>query len=180
MIRFRDYAKPRFILDGDAGLKLTGVPVPKPEHVLRWAWIRPRLYDLWSLLKFRVMAVTGLHHAKMYKITTAILDRMIATIVKADATPLFVYIPTPRELVGLDKTSRELDFFRSYCESKHGLRCLTVWRQFVSKKNTGAELETRGHWDDLGNRVIAEAIMPHLKQMIGKTPSQRTHISLLN
>src|SRR4030095_7434589 len=42
VLGFRDFAKPRFVLEGGE-LKLTGVPVPRPEDILRRDWIRPRI-----------------------------------------------------------------------------------------------------------------------------------------
>jgi hypothetical protein len=172
MLQFRDYAKPRFVLDGDAGLKLVGSPVPRPEEVMKWDWARPRLYDAWSLLRFRFMTWSGLHHKRMNRLTAAILDRMVATIMQRGATPLFVYIPTPREIIGLDKTSRELGFFDSYCKSKRELRCISVWPQLEARRKQGAKLKTTGHWDAFGNQVIADAILRYLDQ---KTLVDRTH-----
>lgn len=39
LLKFRDFAKPRFILKGGK-LKFTGSPVPRPEDILRWDWAR--------------------------------------------------------------------------------------------------------------------------------------------
>ncbi len=40
ILKFRDFAKPLFVL-GRGELKLTGTPVPRPEEILQWDWTRP-------------------------------------------------------------------------------------------------------------------------------------------
>jgi hypothetical protein len=53
LLKFRDYAKPRFVVERGE-LKLTGTPVPRPEDILQRDWIRPRMIDLFSLIRHRV------------------------------------------------------------------------------------------------------------------------------
>jgi hypothetical protein len=58
LVGFRDYAKPRFVVDRGT-LTLVGSPVPRPEEILRSDWARPRLYDMWSIAAHEVRKWTG-------------------------------------------------------------------------------------------------------------------------
>src|ERR1051325_4431947 len=60
LLTFSDFAKPRFVLKSGR-LKLTGVPVPPLEDILRGDWARPRIVDVFSLIRLKVKKVLGLH-----------------------------------------------------------------------------------------------------------------------
>jgi hypothetical protein len=42
LLSFRDFAKPRYVLE-KGKLRLTGTPIPRPEEILKWDWARPRV-----------------------------------------------------------------------------------------------------------------------------------------
>jgi hypothetical protein len=92
LLIFRDYAKPRFLLRGGE-LKLTGTPVPRPEEVLKWDWARPRIVDLFTLVRHQIKRGLGIQEQEMRTITTAILTDMIRTIESIPAIPILAYLP---------------------------------------------------------------------------------------
>ena len=85
ILKFRDFAKPRFVLERGE-LKLTGIPVPRPEEILQWDWTRPRILDVFSTLQHRVKKISGLQKTEMEEVTTAILTDMIRVIESIRAT----------------------------------------------------------------------------------------------
>ena len=85
ILKFRDFAKPRFVLERGE-LKLTGIPVPRPEEILQWDWTRPRILDVFSTLQHRVKKISGLQKTEMEEVTTAILTDMIRVIKSIRAT----------------------------------------------------------------------------------------------
>ncbi len=51
LVSFRDFAKPRFMVRAGE-LVLTHSPVPSPEQVLGWDWLRPRLAAAYSIINW--------------------------------------------------------------------------------------------------------------------------------
>src|SRR5215475_12769499 len=97
LLDFRDFAKPRFVLE-KGKLKLTGTPVPRPEEILRWDWTRPRILDLFSLIRHSVEKFSGLQKREMERITTAILMELIRSVESIHAIPILAYLPRAREI----------------------------------------------------------------------------------
>ncbi len=98
-LRFRDYAKPRFVLDAGQ-LVLTNVPVPTPREVLAdgdsgrplsyaWFWLSQRLHHP------RGMSPREALHHEMGQLTRAILAEMRATCQRCGAKMLVAIIPNP-------------------------------------------------------------------------------------
>src|SRR5262245_63424693 len=73
---FRDFAKPRYVLE-KGELKLTGIPVPRPEEILQRDWARSRVIDLFSLLRHRIQKTLGVQQREMEEISTDILIEII-------------------------------------------------------------------------------------------------------
>jgi hypothetical protein len=87
LLKFRDFAKPRFALERGE-LKLAGTPVPRPEDILQWDRTRPRILDIFSLMLHKVTKLSGLQKKEMEDITTAILTDMIGLIESIHAIPI--------------------------------------------------------------------------------------------
>jgi tetratricopeptide (TPR) repeat protein len=99
VLRFRDYAKPRFVLV-DGALELTNVPVPAPRQVLAagvsggptsyaWHWIAERLRGRLQDPDRDILA------GERGPLTRALLAEMYATSTRAGARMLVVIIPNP-------------------------------------------------------------------------------------
>ena len=161
LLRFRDFAKPRFVLD-DGGLALTGSPVPRPEDVLKWEWARPRMLDIWSVTKYLIQVRSGSYEKQKAELTTRLLDELVITIRRTGAVPVFVYVPSPVEMNDQRKFAEGDDFLLSYCREKQLAHCFSARPLFLERMRQGVALNTTGHWASAGNRIIAEAISGYL------------------
>ena len=158
LLSFRDYAKPRFVLVSNK-LKLTNVPVPTPESILKNELFKPKIFTLLSLLKRRQEATLL---AEERKVTEAILAEMVKTINSIGAIPIFVYLPSGEviyDLTGERKPGQ--DFFFELCK-KINVRCLSSLQYFQDNIRKGNTLQTEGHWDAKEHRLAAEGIKEYL------------------
>ena len=161
LLRFRDFAKPRFVLDKGA-LKLTGTPVPRPEEILQWDWVRPRVVDLFSLLQHRIEKTSGLQKKEMEEITAAILADLIRTSESIRAVPILAYLPRGKE-IAMDITLTEDEAFMfSLCQSNKKAQCFSTRPRFAEKIARGERFKSSGHWEPAGHLTVAEAIQRYL------------------
>ena len=154
LLQFRDFAKPKFELEGET-LKLSGSPVPRPEEVLKKDWMRPRIYDVLSLIKHGLINRTGHRRTQMEELTGRILDEIAATAEKIGAVPIFVYLPKGKEIT---TPKWEEEFFRSYCDEGGKAFCFSSRPYFIEKQKKGLQFKKKGHWGSLGQVTAAEAI----------------------
>jgi len=162
LLSFRDFAKPRFVLERGR-LKLTGVPVPSPEEILEWDWARPRIIDIFSLLSHSVKKFTGIQKQEMRDVTTAILKEMINVIESAHATPILEYLPRGKEITNKAAKTEDEAYLFSICQLNDKARCFSARPQFTAKIEKGKCFKFGGHWDPAGHMVVAEAIRNHLE-----------------
>ena len=161
LLHFRDFAKPRFVLE-KGELTLTGVPVPHPEDILRWDWVRPRIVDVFSLMRHRVKTVLGLRAKEIEHITTAILKEMIKVIESVPAIPVLAYLPRAREIASdIAMTPGEAYMF-SMCQLNDKAKCFSTRPHFAEKRTKGAAFKSTGHWEPAGHHAVAEAIKNYL------------------
>jgi len=161
LLQFRDYAKPRFILDNDK-LTIAGSPVPRPEDILNGDWARPRLYDVWLFFRHKELVISGLYAKQMKEVTKRLLDELVVTIEKVGAIPIFVYITTWGEINNQNTSASEESFLFSYCHENNMIHCFSTRPHFVDKIKHGVEFKPTDHWGPLGNLIIAEAIYKYL------------------
>jgi hypothetical protein len=161
LLDFRDYAKPRFVLE-KGELKLTGTPVPRPEEILRWDWARPRIFDLFSLVRHSVEKFWGLQQKKMEAITTALLMELIRSVESIPATPILAYLPRGREIALDIALTQDEKYLFSVCQLNERAKCFSTRPYFAEKIAQGATFKPRGHWDPAGHLAAAEAIKRYL------------------
>jgi len=161
LLNFRDFAKPRFTL-GRGGLELVGTPVPTPADLLRWDWARPRILDLFSIIRFTVKKWSGSNEKETEKITNAILTKMIEVVDRVHATPLFVYVPTADEIASPNPGATGEAYLSSLCRANRKVKCLSAKPLFAEYAARGIVFKQFGHWDPTGHRVVAEAIYTYL------------------
>jgi hypothetical protein len=162
MLSFRDYAKPRFVLDGGR-LVLTNTPVPRIEETLaREPW-RSKFLDVLTMLRDRYRKRFGELELKteMKQVTIALLDEIANTIRVAGAVPIFVYLPIHGEITSEKDMSDGERFFFSYCRER-GIQAIYLQRFFHEKLERGVALKTTGHWGPVEHRTAAEGIRAHL------------------
>jgi len=161
LLAFRDFAKPRFVLKGGE-LKLTGVPVPRPEDILRWDWTRPRIVDVFSFMHHRVTTLFGLRDREIEHITTAILMDMIKLIESVHAIPILAYLPRAREIAMDIAMTQDEAYMFSMCQLNEKAKCFSTRPHFAEKIAKGEAFKSGGHWEPAGHLVVAEAIKNYL------------------
>jgi hypothetical protein len=160
VVDFRDYAKPRFEVEGGK-LELEGTPIPPIEHTLKWDWARPRLVDVASIIRYN-MTSREEHLREKERVTDAILTEMVRVTDSIKAIPMFVFLPIGKELtVGRDSTSDE-KWFVKFCKEHRSVKCFSAFPQFAEETSKGATFKTKGHWDGAGHAVVAQAIARYL------------------
>src|SRR5262249_16574600 len=180
MLSFRDYAKPRFVLDG--GLVLTNTPVSRIEETLAIEPWRVKFLDVLTMLhdRYRERFEERELKTEMKSVTVALLDEIANTIRSAGALPIFVYLPVFDELLNksgrwwwwsrirpaeTDMSDRERFFF-SYCRER-GIQSIDLRRFFNEKLERGVHLKTRGHWGSEEHRTAPERMRWHLFEYHG-------------
>ena len=143
VLEFRDFAKPRFVLKGGE-LKLTGMPVPRPEDILQWDWIRPRIVDIFSLMHHKVRTLLGLRDKEIEDITTAILTEMIKLIESVHAIPILAYLPRAREIAMDIAMTRGEAYMFSMCQLNKKAKCFSTRPQFAKKIAKGQAFKSTG------------------------------------
>ena len=161
LLGFRDFAKPRFVLNRGE-LKLTGSPVPRPEEILRWDWTRPRIVDIFSTLQHRVKKISGLQKTEMEEVTTAILKEMIRLIESIHAVPILAYLPRGKEIATDIAVMEDETYMFSMCELNKKAKCFSTRPYFAEKIAKGETFKSRGHWEPAGHRTVAEALRSYL------------------
>ncbi len=161
LLDFRDFAKPRFVLE-KGELKLTGTPVPRPEEILRWDWTRPRILDLFSLIRHSVEKFSGLQQKKMEAITTALLMELIQSVESIPATPILAYLPRGREIALDIAVTQDEKYLFSVCQLNEQARCFSTRPYFAEKIAKGETFKSGGHWEPAGHLAVAEAIKRYL------------------
>jgi hypothetical protein len=163
LLKFRDFAKPRFVLKSGK-LKLTGIPVPRPEYILQWDWTRPKIFDMFSIMRHKVRKELGLLKKEMVDVTTAILMDMIELIESIHAIPILVYLPQGREISMYPAVTQYEAYMFSICQLNGKAKCFSTWSYFAEKiaKGETFKLGKLWHWDPAGHRTAAEAIKRYL------------------
>jgi hypothetical protein len=166
LLNFRDYAKPKFVLENNS-LRLTGTPVPRPEEIMKWNWARPRIVDIASMISFKFKQVSGLYTREKEEMTTAILTEIAKVAENVEAIPVFAYLPSKYEisadsLLKTDLTPGEKILF-GMCRTNDKLSCFSTRPVFKEKIAQGVTFNTGGHWRPAGHLAAAEAIKRHLE-----------------
>ncbi len=175
ILSFRDYAKPKFELDGKLYLDPDSVPIPRPREVLENEKYRSRLVDILSILYQELLWKTGIKQRQMEELTAAILDRLLVRIKEINAIPVFVYLPHSFEIVHNDTILQydEEKFFNRYCESRK-IHCANLRDSFLGAIWLGTHIHRVGHWRENGHRVAATKIKEFLlKEGILKSAIQK-------
>jgi hypothetical protein len=161
LLDFRDFAKPRFVLESGE-LKLTGTPVPRPEDILRWDWTRPRILDIFSLIRHKVAKLSGLQNKEMEELTTAILTEMIRLIESIHGTSILAYLPRAKEIAMDTAVMQNEKYMFSLCQLNKKAKCFSTRPHFAEKIAKGETFKSGGHWEPAGHLAVAEAIKRYL------------------
>ena len=161
LLEFRDFAKPRFVLERGE-LKLTGSPVPRPEEILQWDWAIPRSFDIVSLMHHNVTKVTGLQKKETENITTAIITEMMTLTESIHAIPILAYLPRGREIAKNISVMQDEAYMFSLCKLNQKAKCFSTRPHFAEKIAKGERFKLKGHWEPAGHLTVAQAIKHYL------------------
>jgi len=150
---FRDYEKPKFVLENDT-VKLTNVPVKDPKHYQRFWDLR--LLNYWKTMRDRANFQTI--YKDTIKTTVWILAQMIAETQKAGAKMVIVYIPTVNNLT---QNTPPYFLFTKICESPSVL-CIdptaSIKEYLKTAPDPAAALNADSHYASQIHEVIARTI----------------------
>ncbi|MEM9776326.1 MAG: hypothetical protein AAF902_17250 [Chloroflexota bacterium] len=160
VLKFRDFAKPKFELKDDE-LVLTNVPVPSPNEVLADSYWRSRTVDVGRIFYDIFRQRTGRLKAEQVEITTAILDEIVATTQEIGAVPMLVYMPWGEEITE-DLAPVEWEaFMLDYCQQNPEVHCTTLRPEFADGLAEGTTYH-EGHWKLPGHQVVADGTFDFL------------------
>jgi hypothetical protein len=161
LLNFRDYAKPKYVLD-DGELKLTGVPVPRPEEVVKGDWSRFRAFELCSIIRHRLLRSSAATQKKKEAITAAILTEFARTANRIGAIPVLAYLPFGDEISDSISLTQNERFLFSWCQSNGKVRYLSTRSLFAKESSQKESFQRRVHWGPEGHLVVATAIEQYL------------------
>jgi len=162
VLTFRDFAKPRFVWSG-SGLVLENSPVPTPQAVELWDWLRPRSYDVYRLVEKRIRNRFFVSSQReVEEITAHLLDRMTEAIRSMNAQPVFAFLPTSKELADEKLGSEHEQYLMRYCADRPATACVSLLPTFLARMRQGVSYNRQGHWSAIGHRTVAEGIRDYL------------------
>jgi lysophospholipase L1-like esterase len=177
LMRFRGYAKPRFVLDPAGNLRLEGSPVQAPAAFLA-AYasgareIRPRSpsYVVELLLERLAEIEQGRidEDAEGWRLLAALMDRFARSVRESGAKPLWLLIPSRDMLTGESDRFAALERLVERRAAEIGLPYLSLTPALRRSDAPDARVydprEAGGHFSAHGNRVAARAIHAYLEQ----------------
>lgn len=173
VLGFRDFAKPRFTVE-DGKLARATASLPEPADVLRWDWLRPRLWDALSMIAVEIETRSGRRGAEEAEVTRLLLGEIAREVVQAGAVPVFAYLPFGAELTSDEERTPGEAFLFSICESTPDAQCFSTRPFFRKQVRAGRVRRSPFHWDAAGHRTAAEAIYDFVvrkKRLLSSTRS---------
>lgn len=164
LLSFRDYAKPRFVLEGGE-LRLVGVPVPSPRELRAREQAMPasRFAALvasgWRSLVDRTVLRTPLAEREEVALTLALVDEARRASEAAGARFLLMLIP------GSDvESSLPLERRIARWASDSGTDHLGLAERFAAMpaKRRARLYVPEGHWTPEGHAAVASLLVEHL------------------
>jgi len=163
LLNFRDFAKPKFVLN-DGELKLTGIPVPRPENVLKGDWARSRAFELGSIIRHRLLRSSAEAKRKREAVTAAILTEFARTAKEIGTIPIMAYLPCGNEISDSVSMTQNERFLFEWCKSNGKVRYLSARPFFAKEISQGEGLLRQAHWGPEGHFVAATAIKHYLTE----------------
>ena len=181
ILMFRTYSKPKFKLISNK-LYLTNSPVCQ-ESILKTTIYKLKLLNILVIIgeeiSNRIPIIKSYKEKAKIKLTAAILDEIVKTVYDADSIPIIVHITVPAEIDILRKETslknEEKRFLKDYYNDKSFLSAYCNKRRIYyidtqalllaeAEKANGTRLVTRGHWDHIGNYIVAKSIKDYFIQ----------------
>lgn len=163
LLSFRDFAKPYFKLNNDK-LELHNTPVPRPEKILKYNWMRLRVLDLFGFAKLRAWQSSGKFFEKQKEIATPILEEIATTINSIGAKAIFTFLPEGDEIKKEIAVVDGEGFLKSFCDANDQVTFFSTTDDVLAAFAAGRDIGVKGHWTPIGHEVIAQSIMEQLQK----------------
>lgn len=172
LVGFRDYAKPRFVLDGDQ-LVLVSSPVPSPEALLSSLRLRPRALDLLTMLHQQLAWRLGPRRREMERLTLALLGEIVATARGLGARVAVADLPTWKDLdLPTPRPTPTEETLAAFCQGKN-VPLVRLRPAFLAARRAGMAVDSSRHWGPAEHRLAAEGIAAFLRagDLVGPIPA---------
>lgn len=161
ILAFRDYAKPRFVLD-HGKLVLENTPVPTIDAVLEADRYRLRFVDAMTIFYQEALWRSGIAQRQARELTTAILEEMRHTIEATGGRMLILYLPVVEEINDTSRARTEgEEYFFAYCRAA-GIDCLSTRPALLAERVGKHRLVPGKHWPPAEHLVVAEAVRDYV------------------
>ena len=172
LLEFRDYAKPRFVVEGGE-LRLINSPVPTPEETLAREPLRSKLVDALRLARSVIETSSGRLEPRARELTLRILDQWVDEVRADGAIPVILYLPTEREVLNRAAAPSERErFLLEHCVAR-GVLCASARPEFAAAAARGTTIRTTLHWGPAGHRATARALAKLLQSAgLSASPSR--------
>lgn len=177
---FRDYAKPMFIPDSDGALRLTNVPVVRPENLIEEYRSGKKQIGGWYYSYFLAFVKQELSDrlkrdrsagSLARRTLTGIMEQFAQRVRNNGAVPVWVIFPIDDILESGTSKYAEISEFSKSEASRLGMPVLDlepVYRDYVQSHPKAPSLwrpaEIGGHLSAEGNKVAGQAIHKFLMQ----------------
>jgi hypothetical protein len=160
LLRMMHYPKPKYEVELGQ-LQLKNVPVPTFRELYEEEPYRSKIVDVLNIIydSLKLKCFRSAYIEERERITGSLLTELVREIRARGATPVFVYIFTPKAVAKIrtgPRPSSEL-FFHDFCRSQQ-ITCASTRTYFEEALGRGDTLKRDGHWDAEGNKVIAQAV----------------------
>ena len=163
LLNFRDYAKPRFDLDGGRLVK-RNVPIPPPEELEGTLSRRPPLSYAWmtARVSFRRLAnqIAPMGWMEVDRVNFAILNAFQEEVARRHAKLLVVMIPSPE----LDPRPHRSERIVEAWSRKTGVPLLLLRDPFLALPPENQAKLYLAHLTPYGHAVTGEAILASLRR----------------
>ena len=169
LLRFREYAKPRFVVQPDDTLLLTNVPVPPMEEVLRTLHHAYGTWRVRDLLEpedaaFRESIADGSYDAEWSRLNQRILEEAALHVRGQGAALLFVHLAAHFEIAKQGYPADKplpTEALMQAAADKSGAPFLATRRAFLEAPGTWTE----GHYTAVECAFVAELIFEKIKSL---------------
>lgn len=168
---FRDYIKPKYRLS-DGKLILTNTPIPSPEEFMKRSRFRPAIIDALPLLRDRIVFRDN-QYTYAEPLIRAIWKQTVTEIREHDALPIFLFLPTGKEMITEDHTPYAEQLMDSFCRDEH-ITCFSARPYLIQAYKEGARYDLNTHYEPATHAIIGTGLTRDLMNIFEATGTAET------